>query len=99
MASATIAVSYQDLCSKGLISDLKQAAKCDVKHLCSLSCNRCPNISDSIDLEKITILGLKLDHIEIKTTEEVDNFDLHLSGDNITEWLQKNDITYQIVPD
>ncbi len=95
MSSNRIAVSYQDLCSKGLISDLKKAAICDVKTVCRLSCNRCPNVCSAIDLEKIAVVGLQLDHILIKQTEETGNLDLHLSADNIVVWLKKNDIAYQ----
>lgn len=95
MPSNRVAVSYQDLCSKELISDLKQAAICDVKTVCRLPCNRCPNVCSTIDLEKIAVVGLQLDHVVIKQTEETDNLYLHLSADNIFAWLRKNDIAYQ----
>ena len=95
MLSNIIAVSYHDLCSKGLISDLKQAAICDVKNVCRLSCNRCPNVCNAIDSEKIEFAGLQVDQVMIKQIEYTDDLDLHLSADNIVIWLEKNDIAHQ----
>lgn len=90
-----IAVSYQDLCSKGLISKLKKAANCDVKNVCRLSCNRCPNVFAAIDLEKIVIKRLNFDYAVIIKTDKEDDFELHLSAPNIHSWLKTNNIPYQ----
>jgi hypothetical protein len=90
-----VVVSYQDLCSKGLISDLKQAALCDVKTLCRLSCNHCPNVCADINVKKVFIVGLQPDSLIIKNTENED-LDIHLSGEHLIAWLDKHDLAYQL---
>jgi len=90
-----ISVSYQELSSKGLISELKHAASCDMKNVCRLACNRCPNVFDSIELEEVVIQGLNLDYIVIKKSRDSEDFYLHLSAKNIVDWLKKYNITYQ----
>jgi hypothetical protein len=90
-----VVVSYQDLCSKGLISDLKQAALCDVKTLCRLSCNTCPNVCAHINLKKVFLVGLQPDSLIIKQSENED-LDIHMSGEGIIVWLDKNELAYQL---
>lgn len=90
-----IIVSYQDLCSKGLISDLKQAALCDVRTVCRLSCNNCPNVCVNINFKKISIVGLQPDTLMIKYTENDDLY-IHMSGEHILVWLDKHGLAYQL---
>jgi len=90
-----VVVSYQDLCTKGLISDLKQAALCDVKTLCRLSCINCPNVCVDINLKKVSFVGMKPDTLLIKPTEKED-LDIHLSGDHILLWLDRHGLAYQL---
>ncbi|ABM03415.1 hypothetical protein Ping_1618 [Psychromonas ingrahamii 37] len=90
-----VVVSYQDLCSKGLISDLKQAALCEVKTLCRLSCNNCPNVCVDINLKKVSFVGLQPDSLIIKYTENED-LDIHMSGEHIIVWLDKHDLDYKL---
>ena len=98
MSSNSIVVSYEDLAFKGLIGDLKKAALCDVKTLCSISCNRCPNVHSCIDLTQISVVGLEIECIRIKQTEKGD-LDLHINADNIMTWLEKNDLAHQNILD
>lgn len=98
MSSNRIAVSYKDLCSKGLISDLKLAAVCEVRTVCRLSCDRCPNVCNAIDFEQISVAGLQLDHIAIKQTGQPGNLEVHVSATNIVVWLEKNGLAHQAVP-
>ncbi|HEY5715778.1 MAG TPA: hypothetical protein VIS54_05135 [Psychromonas sp.] len=98
MSSNTIVVSYLDLAVKGLIGDLKKAALCDVKTVCRLSCNRCPNVCGSIDLAQISVVGLEIEQIVIKQSEHGD-LDLHINADNIMLWLEQHDLAHQKIPD
>lgn len=95
MSLNIISVSYQDLAASGLISDLKHAATCDVKNVCRLACNRCPNVYFYIELEEVAIKGLQIDYIMIKKSKGCDDFNLHLSAKDIVDWMKKNNITYQ----
>ncbi|WP_372882463.1 hypothetical protein [Psychromonas sp.] len=97
MSSETIAVSYQDLASKGLIGDLKQAAFCDVKTVCRIPCDRCPNVLRFIDSARISLLGIEVKRIVIKQSE-TGELDLHITADNIIPWLKKNNITPRKIP-
>lgn len=90
-----VVVSYQDLCAKGLISDLKQAALCDVKTLCRLSCNNCPNVCTDINFKKVFFVGLQPDSLMIKHSENED-LDMYMSADNIILWLDKHGLAYQL---
>ena len=90
-----VVVSYQDLCTKGLISDLKQAALCDVKTLCRLSCINCPNVCVDINLKKVSFVGLQPDSLVIKPTVNED-LDIHMSGEHIILWLDRHGLAYQL---
>jgi len=90
-----VVVSYQDLCVKGLISDLKQAALCEVKTLCRLSCHTCPNVCIDINLKKVSFVGLQPDSLMIKPTGNED-LDVHLSGEHIILWLDRYGLAYQL---
>ncbi|MFT6925514.1 MAG: hypothetical protein ACJAZP_001098 [Psychromonas sp.] len=89
-----VIVSYQDLCAKGLISDLKQAASCDVKTLCRLSCNNCPHVGVDINLKKVSFVGLQTDLVMIKHSKN-DDLDIYMSGEHIIAWLDKHELAYQ----
>lgn len=67
----------QDLCSKGLISDLKQAALCNLKTLCRLFCNNCPNVCVNINFKKVFFAGKQPDSLIIKHTEN-DDLDIYM---------------------
>ncbi|GLS91434.1 hypothetical protein GCM10007916_25030 [Psychromonas marina] len=98
MSSNILAVSYQDLCAKGLINDLKLAATCDIKCVCRLSCNRCPKVFSSIDIQKVRIKGIQLDYVAfIKTQADDDDIELHLNADNLQALLKENNIAYRTI--
>ena len=97
MSANSMVVSYDELAFKGLISDLKKAALCEVKTLCSLACNRCPNVYSGIDLTQISVVGLEMECILIKQTKNGD-LDLHIHADNIMPWLKRNNLAYQKIP-
>ena len=94
-----VAVNYQDLCSKGLVSDLKLAAVCDIKKVCRLPCDRCPNVWHMVDLQKVSLTGLKTQNMEIKQMNEGSALELNFSAENPIAWLNKYDIPYRVIPD
>lgn len=89
----TRTVIYKDLCSKDLINDLKEAAICEVKTVCRLPCDRCPNVLKNIDAEKINIKGLNASTIKL---EKVENEQLLISitALKIESWLLKNNFPF-----
>lgn len=98
MLSNIVAISYKDLSAKGLISDLKQAATCDIKYVCRLPCNRCPQVFSAIDIQAVKMTGLELKYATINKTQPDDgDIELQINADNQISWLKKNKIAYRII--
>lgn len=85
----TKTVSYLDLCSKGLINDLKEAATCEVRTVCRISCNHCPYILENIDTQKITVKRLGIYTIALEKAEN-EPLLISITSTNISSWLHKN---------
>lgn len=88
----TRVVTYADLCAKGLINDLKQAATCDVRTVCRLSCINCPYVIENIDTKKITIEGLSSYSLELKKGQEGQLL-IFISAPDIDNWLIKHNLS------
>ena len=87
-------VTYADLCAKGLISDLKQAATCEVKRVCRLSCLNCPYVVENIDTKKINIGGLSSYNIKLKKGPD-EQLLIFISAANIDNWLIENNLPFK----
>ncbi len=92
----TRTVTYRDLCAKGLINDLKQAASCDVSRVCRLSCLNCPYLIENIDTIKIAIKGLREYTIELKKAED-EPLLMSISAPSIDDWLIRNNLHLKTV--
>ena len=90
-------VTYKDLCSKELINDLKQAATCDVRTVCRLSCLHCPYLLENIDTRKIIIKGLSSYTIKLEKAED-EQLLISISAPSIDNWLIKNNLPFKTVP-
>ena len=89
----TRAVSYEDLCLRGLINDLNESATCEVKTVCRLACNRCPYPFDNIDAKKIKLKGLKNDNITLQKTQN-EQLLIVITAPGIDDWLLKNNLLF-----
>ena len=87
-------IDFLSLSSKGLISDLKEAVTCDVRNVCSLPCNRCPNMMNNIDLTKIILNGLNNYSIELIRQEDQQLL-LSVSAKDLDYWIAVNHLDYQ----
>ena len=92
----TRTVTYRDLCAKGLINDLKQAASCDVSRVCRLSCLNCPYLIENIDTIKIAIKGLREYSIKLKKVED-ERLLMSISAPRIDDWLIRNNLHLKTV--
>ena len=86
-------VNYRDLCSKELINDLKEAATCEVRTVCRLSCNRCPYVLENIDTGKINVKGLSSYTIKLKKAAN-EQLLISITAPNIDNWLVKNNLPF-----
>jgi hypothetical protein len=84
-------VNFRDLCSKGLINDLKEAATCEVSKVCRLSCHRCPYVVENVDIEKIHLQGLSSYTIKLKKSEDQQLL-ISITAPDINNWLIINDL-------
>ncbi|WP_028864600.1 hypothetical protein [Psychromonas aquimarina] len=84
--------SYKELSSKGLITDLKEAAGCEIKRVCRIACGNCPNVTAGIKLDEVLIVGLK-SYSVIITDAERDDLNIFLSAENIDDWLHDHHLT------
>lgn len=90
----SISYSYEALWRKGLISDLKQAATCDIRHLCRIPCDKCPNTSSKFDLDKIKISGLDNYNLQIHKIN-TNNIFITIKAEDISRWALEHNIVSQ----
>ncbi len=79
---------------RGLISDLKKAATCDVTRVCRLSCSNCPYIIENIDTKKIKIGGLSSYTIKLQKGAD-EQLLILISAENIDNWLIENNLPFK----
>ncbi len=89
----TRVVNFRDLCSKELINDLKEAASCEVRTVCSLLCHRCPYVLENIDIEKIILEGLSSYTIKLEKTED-EQLLIYITAPGIDNWLTINNLPF-----
>jgi hypothetical protein len=89
----TRAVNYKDLYSKCLISDLKEAATCEVKTVCRLPCDRCPSPVEYIDIKRVYIKGLDAYFIKLEKVEN-EQLLIVITSPNLDSWLLKNNLPF-----
>ena len=89
----TRVVNFNDLFSKKLINDLKEAATCEVNSLCTLPCNRCPYAPDRINIEKIRIKGLNSYTVKLEKTKDEELL-IYITAKSLDKWLQINDLPF-----
>jgi hypothetical protein len=87
----SITSSYEVLWSKGLINDLKQAATCDIRYLCRIPCDRCPNTSSKFNLEKIKISGLDNYNLQIHKISTANIF-ITINAEGISHWALHHNV-------
>jgi len=90
----TRAIDFISLSSKGLVSDLKEAATCEVRNVCSLPCHRCPYVMNNIDVTKIHLKGLNNYRIELMKQED-DQLLLSITAKNLDNWIAVNHLDYK----
>ncbi|MCW8996402.1 MAG: hypothetical protein OQK77_11370 [Psychromonas sp.] len=91
--SQTRIVNYRDLCSKGLINDLKEAATCEVRRVCRLACNRCPYVVENIDISNINVKGLSSYTIKLEKAED-EQLLVYITAPGLDQWLIKNKLPF-----
>jgi hypothetical protein len=90
----THAIDFLSLSAKGLVNDLKEAVTCDVHNVCSLPCDRCPNMMNNIDLTKIILYGLNNYTIELIRQEDQQLL-FNITAKNLDNWIAINHLDYQ----
>ena len=90
----SISHSYEGLWRKGLISDLKQAATCDIRHLCRIPCDKCPNTSSKFDLDKIKISGLANYDLRLHKIN-TNNIFITIKAEGINLWALQHNVVNQ----
>ena len=90
----TRVVNYRDLCSKELINDLKEAACCEVRTVCRISCHRCPYVLENIDTEKINVKGLSSYTTKLEKAEDERLLISIITASGIDNWLIKNNLPF-----
>lgn len=86
-------VNYGDLCAKELINDLKEAATCEVRTVCRLSCHRCSFVLENIDTGKINVKGLSSYTIKLEKAED-EQLLVYITAPGIDDWLIKNNLPF-----
>ena len=86
-------VNYKELCSKELISDLKEAATCEVRRVCCLPFNRCPLPVENINVKKVNIKGLNSYSIKLKKVENEELL-IIITAPHLDNWLLRNNLSF-----
>ena len=86
-------VNFRDLSPTTLISDLKEAATCDVKTVCRLPCHRCPHVIERIDERKVNLKFLSSYTVKLVKKEDGQLL-IHITAPSIDNWLRINNVAY-----
>jgi hypothetical protein len=85
-------VNCKELYAKGLINDLKEAATCEVRTVCRLSCCHCPYALENINIEKVNVKGLSTYTLILEKIEN-EQLLISLTAQNLDSWLLKNNLS------
>ena len=86
-------VNFRDLSPTTLISDLKEAATCDVKTVCRLPCHRCPHVIERINEKKIRLKFLNSYTVKLVKKED-GQLVVYIAAPNIDNWLKINKVAF-----
>ena len=91
----TRVVNFNELCSKELITDIKDAAICEVRTVCSLACCRCPHVVEYIDFDKVNLEGLSLYSIQLEKIGS-EKLLVAITAPDIDHWLKVYHLSFVV---